>query len=138
MMQIENLKNYMEKIMKNNVQKSSFLLMPFLILISFSAVNAKSRGDHVAKEKIGQEFYLKRCSSCHGEGKRGGNINSKQEWEEIFAKNGADLVELHEYEDNTENIIKYIKSNEFKKESKRMLKFLQEFAYDSEYIPTCY
>lgn len=108
-----------------------------LFLVNFSISFAKPLS-HVTKEKIGQVYYLKRCSACHGEGNRGGNVNSINEWKEIFANNAKELIELHEGEDNVEKVIKYLKSDDFKKESPRILKLLQEFAYDSELIPTCY
>ncbi len=114
-----------------------FLLILITSLCNVSAVFAKKK-KYVTKEKVGQEYYLNRCSTCHGSGSRGGNLYSIYEWKNIYSKNGKELVYLHEDEDDTQNIIKYIKSDDFAKEKTRMLKFIQEFAYDSETIPTCY
>ena len=97
-----------------------------------------SRKPHITKEKIGQKYYLKRCSSCHGSGNRGGNLDSIQGWRSEFKDGAKLLIEDHKDEDNTANIINYLQSDDFQKEKKRLLKFLQEFAYDSETIPTCY
>ena len=120
----------MEKIMLNKI-----CIICLLLLATNSFAGRKP---HITKEKIGQKYYLKRCSSCHGSGNRGGNLNTENEWREIFSKNAQELIELHIDEDNTQKIINYIKSNDFKKEQKKMLKFLQEFANDSDTIPTCY
>ncbi len=107
-----------------------------LFLFSLSTIQARQQ-IHVTKQLVGQSYYLKRCASCHGEGNRGGNLYSTREWKKLFMARGADLIELHDGEDNTEEVIKYLKSDNFKKESGKMLKFIQEFAYDSDTIPTC-
>ena len=119
------------------VNKFSTNSLIIFLLVNFSVAFAKPLS-HVTKEKVGQEYYIKRCSACHGEGNRGGNINSIQEWEDIFSKDGKELIELHDGEDNIEQVMFYLKSDDFKKESPRILKLLKEFAYDSELIPTCY
>ena len=119
------------------VNKFGINSLIILLLLNFSVAFAKPLS-HITKEKLGQEYYLKRCSSCHGEGNRGGNINSINEWKEVFANNAKELIELHDGEDNVEKVISYLKSDDFKKESPRILILLQEFAYDSELIPTCY
>ncbi|NPA74233.1 MAG: hypothetical protein GXO12_05920 [Epsilonproteobacteria bacterium] len=87
-----------------------------------------------AREKKGQKYYLKRCSSCHGSGKMWGNVATKEEWKSFFTIDIKDLKEFHQ--DNPE-VLKYIDSKEFKKEKARMYRFLQEFASDSETIPSC-
>ena len=107
-------------------------------LIFTQTLFAKPRGKHVVKEKVGQEYYLKSCSSCHGAGKLGGNMATKEEWVELLAKHGKELKELHTDEENTTEIIKYFNSPQFSKEHDALLRFLQEFANDSESIPTCY
>ena len=111
-------------------------LIIFTLLFTFSTAQARYKA-HVTKQLKGQEYYIKQCSSCHGEGNRGGNLYSQREWEKIFSANGLDLIELHDGEDNIEKVIKYIKSDKFKKQSPKMLSFIQEFAYDSNTIPTC-
>ena len=128
-MQKENLKNFMEINMKNS-------LIIFLLLFSFSSLYARHK-EHVTKQLKGQEYYLKACSSCHGDGNRGGNLYSISEWKYLFFDNGKDLKQLHIGEDGTNQIIQYLDSEDFKHEKKKMLKFLQEFAYDSDTIPSC-
>lgn len=113
------------------------ILVLITITLMFSTLDAKMKKAYVTKEKIGQKYYLNRCQSCHGEGNRGGNINSIQEWENSFKNDAKDMIEWHEGEDGTKNILVYLKSEDMKKEKKRMIRFLQEFAYDSEVIPTC-
>ena len=87
-----------------------------------------------AKEKKGQKYYLKRCSSCHGTGRMWGNVATREEWKSFFTDGVKDLKDFHR--DNP-SVIKYINSKDFKKEKGRMWRFLQEFASDSESIPSC-
>lgn len=98
----------------------------------------KIRGEYATKNLKGQEYYLKRCSACHGEGSRGGNMASIREWKQLFANNAAELRDLHTDDDSTVEVLKYFDSDAFKKESKLMMELLQEFAFDSQHIPTCY
>jgi len=132
MMPQENLKSFMEKSMKNNICLIVFITLLFGNVSSYGKIKT-----HITSQKKGQKYYMKNCSSCHGAGNLGGNMNSQDEWEELFRNNGLELLKLHEGEENTKEIIDYIKSKKFNKQSKRMLKFLKEFAYDSDYIPTC-
>lgn len=120
------------------ILKNSIILLLLTLFISntLNANTAKKRGIYATKNFIGQDYYLKRCSSCHGEGNRGGNMASIREWEEIFSHNASELSDLH-IDDESMGVVEYIKSKEFKNESNKMLEFLQEFAYDSENIPTC-
>ncbi len=106
-------------------------------LFSSSLFASKIRGEYATKNIVGQDYYLKRCSSCHGEGSRGGNMASIREWKQLFSNSALELKELHLDDDTTVEIVKYFEGGEFKKESKLMMKLLQEFAYDSEHIPTC-
>ncbi len=87
-----------------------------------------------AKEKRGQKYYLKRCSSCHGSGKMWGNVATIDEWKSFFSNDIKDLKDFHK--DNPKVLI-YLNSNLFKKEKNRIGRFLQEFASDSESIPSC-
>ncbi len=59
------------------------------------------------------------------------------EWKELFSNKASELIYLHEEDETLVSVVKYFKSDDFKNESLDMLKFLQEFAYDSENIPTC-
>ena len=111
----------------------------FLTLLAIATIlYAKPRGKHVVKEKVGQQYYLKECSACHGSGKLGGNMATKLEWEKLLANGAKELIVLHSDEENTTQVIEYLKSSKFQKEHDPLLKFLQEFANDSEAIPTCY
>jgi cytochrome c len=107
----------------------------YVCLIDASA--QRIRGEYATKNLVGQNYYLKRCSSCHGEGSRGGNMASIREWAKLFSKNALELKELHLDDDSTSKILAYFDSNDFNKEAPLMMKLLQEFAYDSEHIPTC-
>jgi len=113
------------------------LYLIIMISLSFNLNAEKIRGEYSTKNLLGQDYYLKNCSSCHGEGSRGGNMASIREWKMIFSKNASELLYFHEDDSSTKEVLTYLNGSEFKKESKQMLKFLQEFAYDSEHIPTC-
>jgi len=114
------------------------LISLFLATLFSTSLSAnKIRGEYATKNLVGQDYYISRCSKCHGEGSRGGNMASIREWAQLFSKNGLELKELHEDDEETVSVLRYLNSNNFKKESKLMLKLLQEFAYDSDNIPTC-
>lgn len=116
---------------------NKFILYFFIMFILSLNLHAqKVRGAYSTKNLEGQNNYLKYCSSCHGDGNRGGNMSSIREWKIMFANKAEELISLHE-EDDTKDLIKYLKGDTFTKQSKLMLEFLQEFAYDSENIPTC-
>jgi hypothetical protein len=87
-----------------------------------------------AHEKKGQKYYLQRCASCHGSGKMWGNVATKDEWREFLTKNISELKSFHL---KNPKVIEYLDSKDFQKEKNRMLRFLQEFASDSESIPSC-
>ena len=115
------------------------IALSIIIMLSLSLeINAeKLRAEYATKNLKGQDYYLKNCSSCHGDGNRGGNMSSIREWKIMFSNNAQELIYFHEEDENNKEILKYLKSDYFKKQSKLMLEFLQEFAYDSEHIPTC-
>ena len=112
------------------------LLLIIALILAYAI--AKPRGEHVVKEKEGQKYYLQACGKCHGAGKLGGNMATKKEWQMLLKDGAKELIELHKGEDNTTEVINYLKSEQFKKEHDALLRFLQEFANDSEAIPTCY
>ena len=115
------------------------IILYIIIMFCLSLqVNAKKeRGSYATKNLLGQDYYMKNCSSCHGDGNRGGNMSSIREWKVIFNNSAEELKYFHEDDKNSRDLIEYLKGNNFNKQSKLMLEFLQEFAYDSEYIPTC-
>lgn len=116
---------------------SIVLSFSFIVILSINSYAKKIRGEYATKNINGQNYYLKNCSSCHGEGSRGGNMASIKEWEKIFSNHSSQLIYLHEDDSELKDVINYLKSKKFKEESSDMLRFLQEFAYDSENIPTC-
>ena len=118
---------------------TKIIMLFLLILLSLDLYAAKrERGQYATNNFKGQKYYLDACSSCHGAGSRGGNMESIREWKKLFSNNASELYDLHLDEKNTQKVLTYLKSEQFFKEKIRMLPFLQEFAYDSENIPTCY
>ncbi len=115
-----------------------FFAAGIFLILSIVSAQARPRGQHVVQEKLGQQYYLRACSSCHGAGKLGGNMATQSEWKYMLDRHGKALIELHEGEANTTQVIAYLKSPRFAREHDRLLKFLQEFANDSESIPTCF
>lgn len=121
--------------------KNSFkniVLFIFLLSLVTSLNAAKKRGEYATQNLVGQDYYLIACSSCHGEGSMGGNMASIREWSEIFSNKASLLISFHSEDDENIEVMKYLKSKKFiNKDKKEILSFLQEFAYDSENIPTC-
>lgn len=124
-------------ILRNKIYSTVFIFSITIGILN-STLQAAPRGAYATKNLIGQEYYLTRCSSCHGEGNRGGNMASIREWKNIFSQNGNILIDLHIDDLEAKEVVKYLNSSSFNNEAKLMLEFLQEFAYDSEHIPTCY
>ena len=120
--------------------------LPIFIILLISAVSlhAKERGIHIVKEKVGQKYYLAACSSCHGSGKIAGDMANHREWKALLDDKAFELIYLHQdvytkqKDKDATTAIAYLKSKKFTKEKSKLLKFLQEFANDSESIPTCY
>lgn len=114
------------------------------IALGFATLQAKQRGKHIVREKVGQEYYISACSKCHGAGKIGGNMATQREWRALLDANASELIYLHEdvYDDKDKSdataAIGYLKSKDFVAQKRKLLKFLQEFASDSPDIPTCY
>ena len=109
-----------------------------IVILLVSNIYAKKiRGEYSTKNILAQEIYLDKCSSCHGDARRGGTMASIIEWKDIFSNDAKLLVDLHENDTQTIDILKYFKGQTFKKDKILILKLLQEFAYDSEFIPTC-
>ena len=121
----------------NQLVKMIFTVVVLSFLSSSYSYAEKIRGEYATKNLIGQDYYLNRCSSCHGDGARGGNMASIREWKQIFSNNASELIELHMDDDSTVKTLAYLQSADFQKESDLMMKLLQEFAYDSDNIPTC-
>lgn len=117
--------------------KFLFVMISLTYVFLSDASAERIRGEYATKNIVGQDYYLNRCSSCHGEGSRGGNMASIREWKKLFSNNAFELKDLHVDDDSTHKVLNYFNSGDFKKESPLMLKLLQEFAYDSEHIPTC-
>jgi len=124
------------------MQSKAIILL--ILLLGITTVHAKKRGTHVTREKVGQSYYLKSCGTCHGDGKIAGNMATQREWKALLDANASELIYLHEdvYSGKKERdatpAITYLKSTDFTKEKRKLLKFLQEFASDSPDIPTCY
>ncbi len=114
-----------------------FLVLFLILILALNLEANRVRGVYSTKNLKGQEYYLKACSSCHGAGNRGGNMASINEWKELFKNNASELIDIHSDDEESKELIKYLQGESFKKQSKLMLEFLQEFAYDSEHIPTC-
>ncbi len=115
---------------------TNYLLIPLVLLSPL--LWGKAHAPHVTQEKVGQRYYLQACGQCHGAGKLGGNMATVLEWKGLLSHHAKELIELHEDENNTQGIIAYLHSDRFAKEHDHLLTFLQEFANDSESIPTCY
>lgn len=104
------------------------LLFVFTCMILFSS------SVFAVQNVAGQKYYLKYCSQCHGKGNRGGGLAASYEWKDYFANGAKDLISFHYDEPKP---LAYLKSDKFKQQQKKVLKFLLEFASDSDTIPSC-
>jgi len=62
------------------------------------------------------------------------NAANMQEGKDFLSK---DVYKLKSFHTKNPKFLIYLNSNDFKKEKNRMIRFLQEFASDSESIPSC-
>jgi len=109
-----------------------------ILLLFFTNIYAKKeRGSHSTKNLIGQKNYIQHCSSCHGDARRGGTMGSILDWKDLFSDNANLLIQLHSDDATTKKILDYLNSSKFIKDKVAIKQLLQEFAYDSEYVPTC-
>ncbi len=109
-------------ILKNSLK---LIIVLFLLLVTSTSMQAaKKRGEHATKNLKGQEYYLNRCSSCHGEASRGANMSSIREWKALFSKNSFELIDIHSEDEESLNLLKYFASKEFKKRRKTTLRNL--------------
>jgi len=121
-MLLKNLRGIMETSMLNRV------------LFIFTCTAFFTSSLFALQNIAGQKYYLKYCSQCHGAGNRGGGLAKSYEWEEYFEKDAKLILFFHEEEPKA---LEYLKTDKFKRQSKKMKKFLIEFANDSPNIPSC-
>ena len=121
-MQLKSSRDIMERSMLNRV----FFVFTCSLLFSSSLF--------ALQNVAGQKYYLKYCSECHGAGNRGGGLAQSYEWEDYFKNNAKMILFFHEEEPKA---LEYLKTDKFQRQSKKMKKFLIEFASDSPNIPSC-
>jgi hypothetical protein len=108
------------------MQNKKFLIFTCIIILSANLF--------AVQNVAGQKYYLKQCSSCHGKGNRGGGLAASYEWKEYFENSAKELISFHHDEPKS---LKYLNSEKFQKQKKKILNFLLEFASDSQTIPSC-
>ena len=121
-MQLKSLRGIMERSMLSR------------ILFIFTCTAFFTSSLFALQNIAGQKYYLKYCSECHGAGNRGGGLAKSYEWKEYFEKDAKLILFFHEEEPKA---LEYLKTDKFKRQSKKMMNFLIEFASDSPNIPSC-
>jgi mono/diheme cytochrome c family protein len=107
--------------------KSISLLFTGLIATSVMATSV------LADIEKGQKLYLKTCKTCHGNGTKGASMKTQEEWNDLFANDGAEIIKKH----TTTPAKPFFDGDGFKSQSKDMRDFLFEYGSDSGNVPTC-
>jgi mono/diheme cytochrome c family protein len=107
--------------------KSISLLFTGFIAVSVMTTVAS------ADIKKGQKGYLKSCKACHGSGTKGASMHTQEEWNDLFANDGAEIIKKHA----TTPAKPFFDSDGFKNQSKDIRNFLFEYGSDSGNVPTC-
>ena len=109
------------------MKKSTALL---LAIVTFASLATQAS----ATIKKGQKGYLKTCKKCHGNGTKGAQMQTQDEWAELFADEGDLIVEKHEGDKKAK---KFFNSKKFKKLAPHLKDFLHEYGKDSGNVPSC-
>jgi len=87
----------------------------------------------LASEKKGKKYYIQTCKKCHGTGGKGASMQTMDEWADMFAENGEEIIEKHE---NT-GAKGYFNSKKFQKSAPHLKDFLYMYGSDSGNVPSC-
>ncbi len=103
-----------------------------LLLVGFTSIGMMATTAS-ADIKKGQKGYLKACKACHGNGTKGASMQTQDEWNDLFANGGADIINRHALTPAKP----FFNGDEFKTKSKDLRDFLFEYGSDSGNVPTC-
>lgn len=107
--------------------KSTSLLLATVVAFGMMATTAS------ADIKKGQKTYLKTCKNCHGNGTKGAAMHTQDEWEDLFAAGGANIIKKHA----GTKAEPYFNGDGFKESSQDLRDFLFEYGSDSGNVPSC-
>ena len=102
----------------------------FISVIVCAGIGSTSLSADVVK---GQKWYTKECKSCHGNGTKGAAMHTQDEWNDLFANEGSDIIKKHVGTPAEA----YFKGENFKNRSKDIRDFLFEYGSDSGNVPAC-
>ncbi len=103
------------------------LLLVGLVTVAMMATTVS------ADAKKGQKIYLKSCKNCHGNGTKGASMRTQEEWNDLFANDGAEIIKKHA----STPAKPFFDGDGFKGQSKDLRDFLFEYGSDSGNVPTC-
>ena len=107
--------------------KLTSLLFAGFVSIGLMATSAS------ADSKKGQKGYLKTCKSCHGNGTKGASMHTQDEWNDLFANGGVEIIKKHA----STPAKPFFDGDGFKGQSKDIRDFLFEYGSDSGNVPSC-
>jgi cytochrome c5 len=109
------------------MKKSASFFLAALVALGMMSTTAS------ADVKKGQKVYLKTCKNCHGNGTKGAAMHTQDEWDELFANGGANIIKAHANDKSAT----YFNGEAFKNQSQDLRDFLFEYASDSGNVPSC-
>ncbi|HLD22497.1 MAG TPA: c-type cytochrome [Sulfuricurvum sp.] len=109
------------------MKKSASFFLAALVALGMMSTAAS------ADVKKGQKIYLKTCKNCHGNGTKGAAMHTQDEWDELFANGGANIIKAHANDKSAT----YFNGDVFKSQSQDLRDFLFEYASDSGNVPSC-
>jgi len=98
-------------------------------LIAVGAMSTTASAD----DKKGQKAYLKSCKNCHGNGTKGAAMHTQDEWEDLFANGGAEIIKKHA----GTKAEPYFNGDMFKGSAQDLRDFLFMYGSDSGNVPSC-
>ena len=86
-----------------------------------------------ASEAKGKKLYIQKCKKCHGTGGKGASMQTMDEWEDMFANDGEEIIEKHE----KPGAKGYFNSPKFQRNAPHLKDFLHTYGSDSGNVPSC-
>ncbi|MDD2839323.1 MAG: c-type cytochrome [Sulfuricurvum sp.] len=109
------------------MKKSASFFLAAVVAVGMMSTTAS------ADIKKGQKSYLKTCKNCHGNGTKGAAMHTQDEWDDLFANNGAGIIKKHA----GTKAEPFFNGDMFKAQSQDLRDFLFEYGSDSGNVPSC-
>ncbi|MDD5160399.1 MAG: c-type cytochrome [Sulfuricurvum sp.] len=109
------------------MKKSTSLFLAAVVAVGMISTTVS------ADDKKGQKAYLKTCKNCHGNGTKGAAMHTQDEWDELFANGGANIIKAHAKDKSAA----YFNGDTFKSQAQDLRDFLFMYGSDSGNVPSC-